>query len=131
MPVKFWQTIIRFWFELKGQIKPKADCRAIDSHKKWINEFVLFAFLLSQQTKQIHSFVFGRIYSAPILLSVLSDIYLSNYYWYGYARFHIFFYKNIDFYWIIFPPFRIQTFKLKPPHAFWTKFRNSGYSGNC
>jgi hypothetical protein len=27
----------------KGQIKPKADWRAIDSHKKRMNEFVFFA----------------------------------------------------------------------------------------
>ena len=30
----------------KGQIKLKADLRALDSPKKWTNEFVLFAFLL-------------------------------------------------------------------------------------
>ena len=30
----------------KGQIKPKADWRTVDSTKKQINEFVLFAFLL-------------------------------------------------------------------------------------
>ena len=29
----------------KGQIKPKADWRAVDSPKKQTNEFVLFAFL--------------------------------------------------------------------------------------
>ena len=48
----------------KGQIKPKADCCAVDSPKKRTNEFVLFAFCFSQQTKQIRSFFFGRIYGA-------------------------------------------------------------------
>ena len=35
----------------KGQIKPKADWRAVDSHKKQTNEFVLFAFLLFTANK--------------------------------------------------------------------------------
>ena len=39
----------------KGQIKPKADLRTVDSPKKRTNEFVLFAFL---QTNQFRSFVF-------------------------------------------------------------------------
>ena len=51
----------------KGNIKPKAD-----SPKKRTNEFVLFAFH-SKQNKFVGS-IFGRIYGAPILLSVLSDL---------------------------------------------------------
>ena len=35
----------------KGQIKPKADWRAIDSPKKRMKEFVLFAFLLFTANK--------------------------------------------------------------------------------
>ena len=40
----------------KGQIKPKADWRAVDSPKKQTNEFVLFAFLLFTANKS-NSFV--------------------------------------------------------------------------
>ena len=40
----------------KGKIKPKADWRAVDSPKKQINEFVLFAFLLFT-TNKTNSFV--------------------------------------------------------------------------
>ena len=58
----------------KGQIKPEADWRAVESPIKWMNEFVLFAFLLSQQTKQILCSFFGRLNGAPKLLSVLSDL---------------------------------------------------------
>ena len=59
----------------KGQIKPKADWRAVDSPKKQTNEFVLFAFLLFMANKT-NFFVrfFGRIYGAPNLLLVLSDL---------------------------------------------------------
>ena len=59
----------------KGQIKPKADCCAVDSPKKQRNEFVLFAFLLFTANKT-NSFIrfWGRIYGAPKLLSVLSDL---------------------------------------------------------
>ena len=39
----------------KGQIKPKADWRAVDSPKKRTNEFVLFAFLLFTANKSISS----------------------------------------------------------------------------
>ena len=53
----------------KGQIKPKADWRAVDSPKNQTNEFVFH----SKQNKFIHSF-FGRIYDAPKLLSVLFDL---------------------------------------------------------
>ena len=58
----------------KGQIKPKADWRAIGSPKNgWKNLFCLH-FCFSQQTnKNIRSFLgIGRIYGATILLSVLS-----------------------------------------------------------
>ena len=52
----------------KGQIKPKADCRTVDSSKKQTNEIVLFAFFAFQSklNKFVRSF-FGRIYRAPIL----------------------------------------------------------------
>ena len=52
------------WKPAKGQIKPKADWHAVDSPKKWKNEFVLFT-VKSKQTKFLSSF-FGRIYSTPI-----------------------------------------------------------------
>ena len=47
-------------FTSKGQIKLKANCRAIDSPKKRTNEFVLFPFLLfmANMTKKICSFLF-------------------------------------------------------------------------
>ena len=50
----------------KGQIKPKADWRAVDSHKKQTNEFVLFAFLLFTANKT-NSFIclFGESTSRP------------------------------------------------------------------
>ena len=38
------------WID-KGQIKPKADWRAVDSPKKGVNEFILFAFLLFTTNK--------------------------------------------------------------------------------
>ena len=44
----------------KGQIKPKADLRALDSPKKQTNEFVLFfAFLLftAKKNKFVHRFL--------------------------------------------------------------------------
>ena len=51
--------------ELKGQLIPKADLRAIDSPKKRTDEFVLFAFLLFTSKKKNHSFgFFWRIYGA-------------------------------------------------------------------
>ena len=49
---------IPVFFIPKGQIKPKADWRAVDSPKKRMNEFVLFAFCFSQKAKHIHFFVF-------------------------------------------------------------------------
>ena len=53
---------LSFWVKirnLKGQIKQEADWRAIDSHKKRTNEFVLFAFLLfTAKKKQSCSFNF-------------------------------------------------------------------------
>ena len=46
-----------FWkYPSEGQIKPKADWRAIDSPKKRTNKFVFFAFLLSTANKT-NSFV--------------------------------------------------------------------------
>jgi hypothetical protein len=59
----------------KGQIKPKAHCRAIDFPNKQTNEFILFAFFLfmANKNKFVRSF-FGRIYSASKLLLVLYDL---------------------------------------------------------
>ena len=54
--------------------QPKADWCVVDSPIKQTNEFVLFAFLLFTAKKKIRSF-FWRISGAPILLSVLSDLY--------------------------------------------------------
>ena len=57
----------------KGQIKPKVDWRAIDSHQN--EQTNLFCLLFcSKKTRFVSSF-FGRIYSVPKLLSVLSDLY--------------------------------------------------------
>jgi hypothetical protein len=42
----------------KGQIKTKADWRAVDSPKKRTNEFVLFAFFLFTANKTNRSFIF-------------------------------------------------------------------------
>ena len=42
---------IKFYGRAKGQIKPKEDWRAVDSPKKQMNEFVLFAFLLFTANK--------------------------------------------------------------------------------
>ena len=55
----------------KGQIKPKADLRAVDSPKKLIIEFVVVFVVKSKKvkkTQQIRSFVFGRIYGTSICL---------------------------------------------------------------
>ena len=56
------------------QIKPKADWRTVDSPKNRTNKFGLFVFCFSWQTKPIFCSIFGRIYGAPNLLSVLSDL---------------------------------------------------------
>ena len=40
-----------FFLMAKGQLIAKADWRAIDSPKKWLDEFVLFAFLLFPANK--------------------------------------------------------------------------------
>ena len=69
-------------FELaKDQIKLKADWSAIDSPKQRTNKFVLFAFFAfhSKQSKFVRSFIFGRIFGAPKLLSVLSDLYSNKF----------------------------------------------------
>ena len=76
----------------KGQIKPKADWRAIDSPKKRTNEFVFFAmtvrkylkleisissfkyFRTVKQKKQIGSFGFWENLRRANLLTVLSDL---------------------------------------------------------
>ena len=49
--------IIPVFFTTKGQIKPNADWRAVDSPKKQTNEFVMFA----NTANKTNSF-FGRIY---------------------------------------------------------------------
>ena len=79
----------------KGQIKPKADWRAIDSPKKRTNEFFFFAktvrkFLkleikisslnyfqtfMAKRQKQIRPFVFWENLWRTNLLLVLSDLY--------------------------------------------------------
>ena len=54
----------------KGQIKPIADWRAVDSPTKRTNEFGFFA-VKSKKQKKKTEFVrlfFGRIYGAPICL---------------------------------------------------------------
>ena len=55
-----WLLHLWLWHCTKGEIKPKADWRAVDFSKKRTNNFVLFALLFgfSQQTKQIRLFVF-------------------------------------------------------------------------
>ena len=60
----------------KGQLISKADWHSIDSPKNRTDEFDLFAFLLFRANKQIKfiRLFFGRIYSAPICFSVLSDL---------------------------------------------------------
>ena len=58
----------------KGQIKPKADWHAVDSPKKQMNEFVLFAFLLFTANKT-NSLIWSLGESmAPKLLLALSDL---------------------------------------------------------
>ena len=53
----------------KGQIKPKADWRAVDSPKKRTNEFGFFAVKSKKTKKQIRSFVFWEN-----LPTVLADL---------------------------------------------------------
>ena len=49
---KNWtKTFFTSNWKVKGQIKPKANWRAVDSPKKRTNEFVLFAFLLLTANK--------------------------------------------------------------------------------
>ena len=57
----------------KGQLISKADWRAMDSPKKTNGQicFVCFFTLHGKQIKFVRSF-FGRIYGAPICISVLS-----------------------------------------------------------
>ena len=64
------------YFQSKGQIKPKAYLRAVDSTKKRTNERICFVYFFAfhcKQNKFVHLF-FGRIYSAPKPLLVLSDL---------------------------------------------------------
>ena len=86
------QEIANIFLITKGQIKPKADWRAIDSPKKTINEFVFFAmtvrkylkleisissfkyFRTVKQIKQIRSFVFWENLWHAHLLSVLFNL---------------------------------------------------------
>ena len=62
------------FYQFKAQIKPKADWRAVDSPKKQMNEFVLFAVNSKKQTKQIRLFVFRENLRRINLLWVLSDL---------------------------------------------------------
>ena len=59
---------------IKGQIKPKADWRAIDSPKKQTNKQICFVCFFAFHNKQNKLFL-GRIYGIPKLFSVLSDFY--------------------------------------------------------
>ena len=61
----------RFLSFAKGQIKPKADWRAVDSPKKQRTNLVFFA----ERQKQICSFVFLENLQRANLLTVLSDLY--------------------------------------------------------
>ena len=56
----------------KGQIKPKADWRAVDSPKKQTNKFVFFA--VKSKKAKIRSFVFWENLRRANLLTVLSDL---------------------------------------------------------
>ena len=87
-----WFAIFLLYF--KGQIKPKADWRAIDCPKKRMNEFFFVCFALqsgntwnlkskfqvssisglSRQKNQINLFVFWENLWRANLLSVLSDL---------------------------------------------------------
>ena len=57
-----------------GQIKPKADWRAVDSPKKQTNKFVFFAFSLFTANKTNSFLRFLGESMVPILLLVLSDV---------------------------------------------------------
>ena len=57
-----------------GQTKLKADWRAVDSHIKRTDEFILFAYYSSQQTKQISPFIFWEKLADHKLLSRLTDL---------------------------------------------------------
>ena len=63
---------IPVFFIPKGQIKPKADWRAVDSPKKRTNEFLLFAFLLFTAKETL--LVFWENLRRANLLLVLSDL---------------------------------------------------------
>ena len=75
-------TLQSCYFATKGQIKPKADWRAIDSPKKRTKEFVCFFAAKSnkQKTNKTNLFVrpfFRRIYGEPICLRfylIFSDL---------------------------------------------------------
>ena len=62
----------------KGQIKPKADWRAIDSPKKRMNEFGFFAMKSKEATKnKIHPFVFWAFMGTINLVAVVVSSYFS------------------------------------------------------
>ena len=61
-------------FGAKGQIKPKADWHAVDSHKKRIKEVVLF-FAVKRKKRKNRWFVhFSENLRRKNLLMVLSDL---------------------------------------------------------
>ena len=88
-------TLQSNYFAIKGQIKPKADWRAIDSPKKRTNEiffchdspeiletwnfdfkFQVYSDCKAKKQNKLVSSVFGRIYGAPMpnMLTVLSGL---------------------------------------------------------
>ena len=58
----------------KGQIKPKADLRTVDSPKKQTKEFVSFAMKSKKAKNKTISFVFWENPRPSNLLTVLSDL---------------------------------------------------------
>ena len=53
---------------IKGQIKPWADFRTVDSPKKQTNKFVFLLWRVKKQKKKSLVHFLGRIYGAPICL---------------------------------------------------------------
>ena len=69
-------NLMKYCDHTKSQIKPKTDCHVVDSPKnKRTNLFYFFHFH-GKQNKFVRSF-FGRIFDAPKLLLVLTDLYAS------------------------------------------------------
>ena len=65
----------KIWEPFKGQIKPKADWRSVDSPKKRTKELVLLCFsLFTTKNKQICLFVFWVNLRHANLLKLLFDL---------------------------------------------------------